>query len=219
MFLGGPGPIAGIRDHPKTKASLAVVDLIDDFDQSAIGAGHDFRPGRERNGGNPVEQDANFAAHVEERRVDSVSHHLNGFVGARRRKLHEFIPGTDGFSGPGVSHFHHGAIDRGEDAASEPALFRIGHPQGDIGQLIGGFGRVADGGLTGRFGIKQSLQDIGADLVAAKAEGFHRLSRAFEVGLRPGQIGFGGERRLDGQLEFALRHEALLRQLFVPVHV
>ena len=103
--------------------------MVDDLDHTTIGAGHDLRPGRERNGGNPVEQHANFTAHIEERGVDPVSHHLKGFVGTRRRNFHEFVTGTDGFTGPGLSHLYYGAIDRGEDAAGEPALFRVGHPQ------------------------------------------------------------------------------------------
>src|SRR4030065_2913817 len=111
MFLWGPGSLVGIRDYPEAKVSLAVVDLVDDLDHSAKGTGHDFRPGRERNGRNSVEPDSNFAADVEEWGIDSVCHHFNGFVGTCRRNLQEFVAGADGFTGPGFSHFHHGTID------------------------------------------------------------------------------------------------------------
>ena len=129
---------------------------------------------------------------------------------ARRRNPDQFFPGPDRFASAGLRHFHHGAIDRGEDAAGSPSLLALEIRKETSASLIGGFCRFADRGIPRRFCVEQSLQYFGADLVAAEAQRLHGLFGALEVGLCPCQIGFAGERGLDGQLQFALRDEALL---------
>ena len=48
MGLLRPCPVFRVRYHPETEIALAVVCLVDDFDDTGIRARHHFRPGRER---------------------------------------------------------------------------------------------------------------------------------------------------------------------------
>ena len=80
MGLLRPCPVFRVRYYPETEIALPIVHLVDDLDYAGIGACHHFRPGRKRNSRNAIKQNFHFSPDVEERSIDAVSGHFNGFV-------------------------------------------------------------------------------------------------------------------------------------------
>ena len=84
MFLRRPGTFLLVGDDPEAEVAFSVVHLVDDFDDAVIGTGHQFRPRRQRDGGNTVEENLDLPADIEQWRVDAVGDHFDGLVRAAR---------------------------------------------------------------------------------------------------------------------------------------
>jgi hypothetical protein len=82
MFLWRPGTFLQVRDDPEAKVAFSVVHLVDDLDYAVIGTGHQFRPSRQWDGGNTVEENLDLPADIQQRRVDAVGDHFDGLVRA-----------------------------------------------------------------------------------------------------------------------------------------
>ncbi len=158
MLLRGPRSFLGIGHNPEAKVALAIIDLIDHFDDPAERAGHEARARREgewpechKTGSRTLRPTLSKGASSPSA---TISMALSVLVG---EMLYNFSPGRTVSPTPVVRHLHHGAVDRSKNATGDSSLASVGLPEGHIGQLIGGSGCVAECGVAGRFGFDQSL--------------------------------------------------------------